>query len=129
MMPESRLCERCQEIFSEGADTGDVLSQKAHHADSGSLFQAVEKGCYICSWALRDYRWSRSQEHRASQPVHHTVYKWDDYIDEQVMSDCDGLQLNINVYDVLGGHSSTSTFWLLGSTVEGNCCPMFKVCD
>lgn len=129
VMYESKLCGTCQEIFSEGANTGDILSLKTHHADRELLFQAVEKGCYVCSWALRDYKWSRSQEHRASQPVHHTVYKWDDYIDEQVMSACDGLQLNINVYDALGDHSSTSTFWLLGSMIEGTCYSIPKAPD
>ncbi|KAL1795384.1 hypothetical protein ACET3X_007200 [Alternaria dauci] len=46
------------------------------------------------------------------------MYKWDDYIDEQVMSACDGLQLNIYVYDARGDHSSTSAFWMLGSINE-----------
>jgi hypothetical protein len=122
-MSKNRLCARCQDIISNGPDKLD--QEEEHHTNDKTFAQAVEQGCYICSWSLRDQRLGGSDGCQKTHVVRHTTYQWKNLLSWDRISDVLEFELWITVYNTADSDTTPTTFWLFEPAVEGE---RFSIC-
>jgi hypothetical protein len=116
-MSENRLCATCEDIISKGPN--EIGQKKEHHTNDKAFLQAVEQGCYVCTWAWRNYTSLARHSRRSSHIVHHTTYKWEDAYNHIRICDLLESALMIVVYDTADKILSAVLIWLLEPAIEG----------
>jgi hypothetical protein len=70
---DSRLCTRCQSIFKSENTIEDDQQWREHHNNGAGFIEAVESGCYFCTWV-----WIQFQDIKQEKgPISHTLYRID----------------------------------------------------
>jgi hypothetical protein len=75
LMSDSRLCTRCQAIFTPENEVEKEFDERYHYIDGADFIKAAERGCYFCTWTWRKFRRYAGRDGDEYLPIKRTTYE------------------------------------------------------